>query len=68
MNRTMQRMMIWLCAALLAAGYLLGDFVASNRAKGDCDQRFAEAAQCATDSECMRFCPPDEDDCDGGPQ
>jgi hypothetical protein len=50
-----------LIAALLATA-LLGAYAAASL-----DRQIEGEAICATDSECMEHCPPDED-CDGGPQ
>lgn len=31
-------------------------------------QQNPEPARCTTDTECIAFCPADDEDCDGGPQ
>lgn len=35
---------------------------------GECGTLDEGEALCDTDTDCMRLCPPDDEECDGGPQ
>lgn len=53
---------------LLVAGFAAGQHTASRQAFTVRIVAPGLEAQCSTDTDCMRLCPPDDRDCDGGPE
>lgn len=52
---------VWL---MLSASALVG----SDQCGNDSEYQDLSEARCDTDTDCMRLCPPDDEECDGGPQ